>query len=87
MHEAPLTQEIIDHGLVESESQTHGVSNQLARHPYLVGGALLAGTGIAFAAVKLAQKGELERRGDAHKNRSEPGSAAKVIGSEKMFAA
>lgn len=71
MHEAPLTQEVIDHGWLKSETKMHGVSNQLTRHPYLVGGALLAGTGIAFAAVKLAQKGELERKGDAHKNRSD----------------
>jgi hypothetical protein len=69
MHQAPLTQEVIDHGLVESESRTHGVSHQLTRHPYLVGGALLAGSGIAFAAVKLAQQGEVEEKGDAHKNR------------------
>jgi hypothetical protein len=71
MHEAPLTQEVIDHGLAESESQTDGVSHQLTRHPYLVGGALLAGTGIAFAAVKLAQKGEVEKRGDTHRYRSD----------------
>ena len=60
MHHEPLTQEVIDHGFSKSEDQTG--RSKLATHPLLVGGALLAGTGIALAAVTLAQKREDETR-------------------------
>jgi len=60
MHEAPLTQEVIDHGFSKSEDKSGGVYSKLATHPLLVGGALLAGTGIAVAAVRLAQRREDE---------------------------
>ena len=63
MHQAPLTQEVIDHGFSKSEDKT--ARAKLATHPLLVGGALLAGTGIAFAAVTLAQKRENETRNAA----------------------
>ena len=53
MHQAPLTQEVIDHGFSKSEDKSN--RGKLATHPLLVGGALLAGTGIALAAVTLAQ--------------------------------
>ena len=55
MHDAPLTQEVIDHGFSKSEDKSGGAYSKLAMHPLLVGGALLAGAGIALAAVKLAQ--------------------------------
>ena len=64
MHQAPLTQEVIDHGFSKSGVKSGSVYSKLATHPLLVGGALLAGTGIALAAVKLAQKRE-DEMGDA----------------------
>ena len=71
MHDAPLTQEVIDHGFSKSEDKFGGVYSKLAMHPLLVGGALLAGTGIAVAAVRLAQKRE-----------NETGNAARSHGSK-----
>ena len=72
MHEAPLTQEVIDHGFSKSEDKSGGVYSKLATHPLLVGGALLAGTGIALAAVKLAQKRE-DEMGDAARSHGSKG--------------
>ena len=68
MHQAPLTQEVIDHGFSKSEDKTG--RSKLATHPLLVGGALLAGTGIALAAVTLAQKREDETRNAARSHGS-----------------
>ena len=67
MHETPLTQEVIDHGVRKSEAKSS--RGKLATHPLLVGGALLAGTGIALAAVTLAQKrdGELGNSARSHR--------------------
>ncbi len=56
MHEAPLTQEAIDHGTALSNSAESGLYAKLGRHPYLTGGALLASAGVAFAATKLAME-------------------------------
>ena len=53
MHESPLTQEVID-GTEHPENGKQGMYAKIASHPYLAGGALLAGAGIAFAAAKLA---------------------------------
>ena len=72
MHEAPLTQEVIDHGFGKSENKSSGVYSKLATHPLLVGGALLAGTGIALAAVRLAQKSE-DEMGDAARSHGSTG--------------
>ena len=69
MHEAPLTQEVIDHGFSKSEDRSS--RSKLATHPLLVGGALLAGTGIALAAVTLAQKRDGELGNSARSDRSE----------------
>ena len=68
MHEAPLTQEVIDHGF--SKSTDKSTRGKLATHPLLVGGALLAGTGIALAAVTLAQKRDDETGNAARRHRS-----------------
>lgn len=68
MHEAHLTQEVIDHGFCKSEDKSD--RGKLATHPLLVGGALLAGTGIALAAVKLAHKRDDETRDAARNHRS-----------------
>jgi hypothetical protein len=68
MHQAPLTQEVIDHGFSKAEDKTG--RSKLATHPLLVGGALLAGTGIAVAAVTLAQKRENETRNAARSDSS-----------------
>jgi len=72
MHEAPLTQEVIDHGFSKSEDKSGGVYSKLAMHPLLVGGALLAGTGIAVAAVRLAQRRE-DGTGDAARSHGSKG--------------
>ena len=68
MHEGPLTQEVIDHGFSKSEDKSG--RGKLATHPLLVGGALLAGTGLALAAVTLAQKRDGELRNSARVHRS-----------------
>jgi hypothetical protein len=54
MHDAPLTQHAIDSGMGTSDNHGSGLYAKLARHPYLVGGAMLASAGVAFAAAKLA---------------------------------
>jgi hypothetical protein len=54
MHQAPLTQAVIDHGF--SKSADKSGRRKLAMHPLLVGGALLAGSGIVLATAKLAHK-------------------------------
>jgi len=70
MRHEPLTQEVIDHGFSKSEDQTG--RSKLATHPLLVGGAVLAGTGIALAAVTLAQKRE-DETGNAKRSQSSKG--------------
>jgi len=72
MHDAPLTQEVIDHGFSKSEDKSGWVYSKLATHPLLVGGALLAGTGIALAAVRLAQNRE-DETGNAARSHSSKG--------------
>jgi uncharacterized membrane protein len=56
MNETPLTQEVIDGG--GDEAITNGKSGlftRAAKHPLVAGGALLAGAGLAYAAVKTIQ--------------------------------
>ena len=68
MHEAPLTQEVIDHGFGKSEAKSS--RSKLATHPLLVGGALLAGGGIVLAAAKLAHRREGETENAARRHGS-----------------
>lgn len=53
MNETPLTQEIIDGGNIKNQSD--GIFVTAAKHPFMTGGAILAGAGIAYAMVKTIQ--------------------------------
>jgi uncharacterized membrane protein len=55
MSETPLTQEVIDGHSEESSTDKDGLLSKAARHPFVAGGALLAGAGLAYAAVKTIQ--------------------------------
>ena len=66
MHQAPLTQEVIDHGFSESEAKSS--RGKLATHPLVVGGVLLAGSGIVLAAAKLAHKRDDETENVARRH-------------------
>src|SRR6185369_1860616 len=54
MTETPLTQDSIDGGNAEAESGG-GLIAKAARHPVVTGAAILAGAGLAYAAVKTIQ--------------------------------
>jgi uncharacterized membrane protein len=53
MNDTPLAQDTIDGG--ETEDQNGGLMAKAARHPVLTGAAVLAGAGLAYAAVKTIQ--------------------------------
>jgi uncharacterized membrane protein len=55
MNETPLTQEIIDGGNVGNLADNDGLFVKAAKHPFLTGGAILAGAGLAYAVVKTIQ--------------------------------
>ena len=55
MTEKPLTQEAIDGAAGESENENAGLLAKAAKHPFVTGGAILAGAGLAYAAVKTIQ--------------------------------
>ena len=55
MTESTLTQEIIDHGDTENGDRADGLLAKAKQHPILAGGAVLAGAGLAYAAVKAVQ--------------------------------
>ena len=55
MSETPLTQEVIDGHSEETSTENEGLLSKAARHPFVAGGALLAGAGLAYAAVKTIQ--------------------------------
>jgi len=63
MKDAPLTQETIDSGVPENEvEQQSGLLTKAAEHPFIAGGLVLAGAGLAYAALKMAaQAGEIAR--------------------------
>jgi uncharacterized membrane protein len=52
MSETPLTQEVIDGGDADGQD---GLLSKAAKHPFVTGGAILAGAGLAYAAVKTIQ--------------------------------
>ncbi|HEV7745405.1 MAG TPA: SRPBCC family protein [Pyrinomonadaceae bacterium] len=54
MSETPLTQEAID-GNANSNGENDGLFAKAARHPLVTGGAIIAGAGLAYAAVKTIQ--------------------------------
>ena len=55
MTEKPLTQEAIDGAAGESGNENAGLLAKAAKHPFVTGGAILAGAGLAYAAVKTIQ--------------------------------
>jgi uncharacterized membrane protein len=55
MTEKPLTQEAIDGLEEESANEREGLLAKAAKHPFVTGGAILAGAGLAYAAVKTIQ--------------------------------
>jgi uncharacterized membrane protein len=55
MNETALTQEVIDGHGAEDSSEQDGLFDKAAKHPFVTGGALLAGAGLAYAAVKTIQ--------------------------------
>jgi uncharacterized membrane protein len=55
MIEKPLTQEVIDGVEEESPNENAGLLAKAAKHPFVTGGAILAGAGLAYAAVKTIQ--------------------------------
>jgi len=54
MSETPLTQEVID-GANGDKGEHDGLFVKAAKHPFITGGAILAGAGLAYAAVKTIQ--------------------------------
>jgi uncharacterized membrane protein len=52
MNETPLTQDAIDGGGADDKD---GLFAKAAKHPFVTGGAILAGAGLAYAAVKTIQ--------------------------------
>jgi uncharacterized membrane protein len=52
MTETPLTQDVIDGGAGDDKD---GLFAKAAKHPFVTGGAILAGAGLAYAAVKTIQ--------------------------------
>jgi uncharacterized membrane protein len=55
MNETALTQDVIDGHDTESSSEKDGLFSKAVKHPLVTGGALLAGAGLAYAAVKTIQ--------------------------------
>lgn len=55
MSESALTQQVIDGHEGESSSDKGGLLSKAAKHPFVTGGAILAGAGLAYAAVKTIQ--------------------------------
>lgn len=53
MNETPLTQQVIDGG--ESLRDKNGLFAKAAKHPFVTGGVILAGAGLAYAAVRTIQ--------------------------------
>jgi uncharacterized membrane protein len=56
MNETHLTQEVIDGGAAADGSEKNGLYAKAANHPFLAGGALLVGAGLAYAAAKAISK-------------------------------
>src|SRR5205085_6190782 len=52
MNETPLTQDVIDGGGTDNKE---GLLSKAAKHPFVTGGAIIAGAGLAYAAVKTIQ--------------------------------
>lgn len=65
MNESPLTQEVID-GSGNGNTEKSGLYAQVAKHPILAGGIVLAGAGLAYAAARALNKTEDDVARDVH---------------------
>ena len=65
MNESALTQQVIDTGAGQSEANGNGLISKAVSHPFLVGGMVLVGAGLAYAAAKSIKSGEEVAR-DVH---------------------
>jgi uncharacterized membrane protein len=70
MDETPLTQEVIDGGNEAGAGGKDGLFTRAAKHPLVTGGALLAGAGLAYAAVKTIQSAADSIAREVHFERS-----------------
>ena len=62
MRDIPLTQEEIDCGFDENgDEEKRGLFAKAAQHPFLTGGLVLAGAGLAYAAVKVVKPDQIAR--------------------------
>lgn len=77
MNEAPLTQDVIDGHSTES-STSDGLFSKAVKHPFVTGGALLAGAGLAYAAIKTIQSAA-----DTPSTRAEDGDALDISDSRR----
>lgn len=64
MNETHLTQEVIDHGSNGGETAKQGIYAKASDHPFLAGGAILVGAGLAYAAAKAISR-SMEENGVA----------------------
>ncbi|HEV7681427.1 MAG TPA: SRPBCC family protein [Pyrinomonadaceae bacterium] len=55
MNETPLTQQVIDGENGENLDGNDGLFGKAAKHPFVTGGVILAGAGLAYAVVKTIQ--------------------------------
>ena len=65
MNESPLTQEVID-GSGNGNAEKSGLYAQVAKHPILAGGIVLAGAGLAYAAARALNKTADDVARDVH---------------------
>jgi uncharacterized membrane protein len=52
MNETPLTQEVIDTGLPIDANANGGLLKKVVKHPFMAGGAVIAGAGLAYAVAR-----------------------------------
>ena len=65
MNESALTQQAIDTGAGQPETNGSGLISKAVSHPFLAGGMVLVGAGLAYAAAKAIKSGEEVAR-DVH---------------------
>ena len=61
MNENPLSQQAIDAVNNQSEDNSSGLISKAVSHPFLAGGMVLVGAGLAYAAAKAIKSGERSR--------------------------
>ena len=53
MNKSHLSQDAIDHGAAEDKGVSRGLLATATNHPFLTGGAIVVGAGLAFAAGRM----------------------------------